>query len=103
MTVRSFFKKASQLGDPVFRYGMLLVLLGLLAADVHWDLNPSPASDPERYMNAAVVFMLLLNHLAFAFKWPFYVTISLRIVAVVSMLCVAVYLFCLLLAHRGWV
>jgi hypothetical protein len=99
MSIRSSLGNAPGAIDLVFRYAMLVALLGLLAADVYWDLCPSPANDPERYANSAVVFMLLLNHLSFAFKWPHHITVWLRVMACAWMVCVAVYLFCLLLGR----
>jgi hypothetical protein len=101
MTIRSFLEKASQLGLPVYRYGMLVLLLGLLAADIRWDLYPSSASDTLRYGNAAVVFLLLLQHLAFQFKWPRHVTVLVRVAFFVWMICVAVYISYLLWTRSG--
>jgi hypothetical protein len=67
MTIPSFFKDAPQSGHPAFRYGMLLAILGLLAADLYWRVNLSAMYGSGRYVNAVVILMLLLNHLAFQF------------------------------------
>ena len=65
----------------VYRYGMLVIILALLAKWVVWfeKLNATYAGD--RYSTGVVSLMLLFNHLAFAFEWSKQVAQVLRLVA----------------------
>lgn len=55
---------------PAYRVGMLALILGLLGWNL-WNYFHLPPSYPyDRYGNLIVVLMLLLNHLAFSFRWP---------------------------------
>ncbi|WP_040546914.1 hypothetical protein [Pedosphaera parvula] len=66
----------------VLRYGLLALILSLLAIDIRWRLRLSPGFAGERYSNGVAALMLLFNHLAFQFRWPTPVlTAALRILA----------------------
>jgi hypothetical protein len=68
--------------SPYYRYGMLMVILALLAQAV-WRLAGTPSTRRLDYVNLMVVGMLLVNHLAANFlslraqrrmnflQWPF--------------------------------
>ena len=62
----------------VYCYGMLVVLLPLLAFIVHWHMTLPPDYPYDRYSSLVVPVMLLMNHLAFAFTWKKRVTSILR-------------------------
>jgi len=64
---------------------MLFVGLALLLVQL-WLFLRFPDTSANRYSGLAVVVMLLLNHAAFAFRWPRRMTIILRITALVSMI-----------------
>jgi hypothetical protein len=57
-----YFKK-------VYRYGMLVVLLPLMAFNVHTLMNLPPDYPYDRYNSLVVTGMLLFNHVAFWFPW----------------------------------
>lgn len=65
--------------NPAYRYGMLAFCFMLLAWDVQWHLRLSPGYPYERYGNTVVGLMLLLNHLAYSFRWPVKITVALRV------------------------
>jgi hypothetical protein len=64
-----------------YRYGMLLVTVGLLLWHGWWLFTLPPAYPYDRYGGAVVGLMLLLNQLAFAFRWSRTTTIAFRISA----------------------
>ena len=82
---RDWFVKDSPQRGPFYRYGMLFVGLALLSVQV-WLFLRFPPTSANRYSGFVVVVMLLLNHVAFAFRWPRRMTIILRITALVSMI-----------------
>lgn len=53
----------------VYRYGMLLVLLPLIAFNVHWLMTLPPDYPYDRYNSLGISGLLLFNHVAFAFPW----------------------------------
>jgi hypothetical protein len=71
----------SKPAHPAYQYGMLLVILGLFAWNIHFRLGLPPGYGGEPYSGFVVVLMLLFNHLAYQFKWPRYVTATLRVLA----------------------
>ena len=77
---RDWLVKDSPQRGPFYRYGMLFVCLALLLFQV-WSFLRFPDTSANRYSGLAIVVMLLLNHVAFAFRWPRRMTIILRIMA----------------------
>lgn len=75
------FREPSKDFGPAYRWGMLAVVLLLLAWDIRRQLNLSPAYSGDRYGNLVVGLMLLLNHLAWCFRFPPTVTFALRVLA----------------------
>jgi len=78
--ITSFAAQAKQT-HPAFRFGFLAFVLLLLAYDIYWRASLSPTYPGPRYGNCIVGLMLLLNHLAFFFRWSPAVTAALRISA----------------------
>jgi hypothetical protein len=66
---------------PLYRYGMLFVCVALLLTQVWLVLHLPPSYPYDRYDGFIVPLMLLLNHLACAFRWSRPTTLILRIVA----------------------
>ena len=83
MSRQSVPDEGALISSAAYRYGMLAVILGLLAWDVHLYLSLPPGYHGDPYGNFVTVLMLLFNHLAFAFKWRRSVSIGLQIVACV--------------------
>ncbi len=66
------------LSNPVYRYGMLVVVLGLLAGWFRLYCTTSPASSSVPYVLLVVILSLLFSHLAYSFRWPPSITVVLR-------------------------
>jgi len=66
---------------PIFRFGMLALCIWLLAdaLQVRARLSATYPHDPNG--GTVVALMLLLNHLAFQFRWPRPVAVALRFLA----------------------
>lgn len=77
MDIRTVRARPPAGSGPVYRYGTLAFILGLLACRIHWHLTLPPAYSDDPYMVDLVVLMLLINHLTHAFKWPRRVNIAL--------------------------
>jgi hypothetical protein len=67
--------------NPVYRYGILVLILAVFAWEIKLRLTIPPAYRGNLYDNYAVVLMLLFMHLSFAFKWPKSVARALWILA----------------------
>ncbi|MBM4024425.1 MAG: hypothetical protein FJ280_03340 [Planctomycetes bacterium] len=69
MKARSLFTEPppSSLSYPAYRYGMLVVILLLLAGNLRLYLSLPPGYIGDPYMNSVVVLMLFFNHLAYSF------------------------------------
>jgi hypothetical protein len=93
----SLFEKAFYSKPPAYgvayRYGMLGVCLGLLGWWAVWLAQLSPAYPYDRYGNFVVGMALLLNHLAFSFRWSRRTTLLLRVAACLWIVLSFVYLF----------
>ena len=79
--VRRYFLDEPRLRSTAFRYGFLAFLLAgaVFAAIVVSQLSPSARG---RYFGVVIPPTLLVNHLAFQFRWPASVKVGLRIVAI---------------------
>lgn len=66
---------------PAYRWGMLAVILALLAVNIMWVLNSRVSSHGAGYSNFVVVLMLLLNHVSGSFRFPRALTLALRVLA----------------------
>jgi len=75
------FREPSKDFGPAYRWGMLVVVLLLLVWDTKWRLNLSHGYSGDRYANLVVSLLLLLNHLAWCFRFPPTVTFALRVLA----------------------
>ena len=81
MSLITSFTTQAKPTHPAFRFGFLAFVLCLLTFDIYW-LATLPSTYPgPRYGNGIVGLMLLLNHLAFFFRWSTAVTLTLRIAA----------------------
>ena len=78
---------------PLFKYVMLVFTLLLLAMDIHWRLTLPPDYRHDPYGNGVVTLMLLLNILAFQFRWPTFITVALRLLALSWLAFGAFYVF----------
>jgi hypothetical protein len=81
--LQKIFFQEPKLQRAGFRYGFLAFWFGLtiVAAVAAAHLSPSARG---RYFGFIVPPTLFLNHLAFQFRWPQSIMVSLRAVAVVS-------------------
>lgn len=81
MKIRNVLTTPPQHWNPLFAYGFLviLVLLSIWIAQLWWSAPPSYPYD--RYSNLVLMLMLVLNHLAFQFRWPPRVMAALRVLA----------------------
>ena len=75
-----------KLRNAGFRYGFLAAICALLISDV---LIPST----HYYGSLVVPVMLLFNHLAFQFRWPRGVMVTLRIIALGWLVGGSIYIF----------
>lgn len=89
------FREPSKDFGPAYRWGMLAAALLLLAWDMKWQLNRSPAFSGDRYGNLVMGLLLLLNHLAWSFRFPPTVTFALRVLASGWFLLACAYIFAL--------
>lgn len=78
---------AQQLG-PLERYGIPLAAVGMILMFLHpwWAYGLPPFYSGERRMGLIVPAMLLLSHLADAFKWPRLTAVIVRLIAWVGLL-----------------
>ena len=66
MDIRSIFKPPEPKADhPLFRYGMLVFILVLLAEKIKWHLSLTPGYTGDPYGGYVVILMLLLLLLMF--------------------------------------
>lgn len=89
------FREPSKDFGPAYRWGMLAAALLLLAWDMKWQLNRSPAFSGDRYGNLVTGLLLLLNHLAWSCRFPPTVTFALRVLASGWFLLACAYIFAL--------
>lgn len=68
-------------GWRAFRNGFLLVILSLMAFKFYWLLTLPPSYPYDRYGGLVVGTMLLLNCIAYGFRWSRHTTVILRILA----------------------
>jgi hypothetical protein len=78
---------------PVYRYGGLVVIVGLLGWSVALLAHIPPAYPYEHYANLIVGSMMLLNHLAFAFHWSRRITPWFRAAGLLGLISGCFYLF----------
>jgi hypothetical protein len=71
----------SEAAPPIYRYGMLIFILVLLAREIQLHLTLPPAYNSDPYEGFVGVLMLLFNHLAMAFRWPRGVAVALWVLA----------------------
>jgi hypothetical protein len=66
---------------PLYRYGMLVFVLGLFAWAMHSPSTRPPGYEADPHGRVFLVLMLLFTHLAYAFKWPKRVGTALSVLA----------------------
>jgi hypothetical protein len=93
--ITSFTTPAKPL-HPAWRFGFLALILSLLAFDIYWLATLPPAYPYPRYGTIVVGLMLLLNHLAFSFRWSPAVTATLRSAAISWIALVGFYMYSVL-------
>ncbi|HEY4416762.1 MAG TPA: hypothetical protein VGO57_13815 [Verrucomicrobiae bacterium] len=74
-----------------FRYSMLTIAFVLLMIGLQDDLLGH--SGNQKHLVVFIPFLLLINHLAFNFRWPRGLTIFLRASAMLWLLVVTIYIF----------
>jgi hypothetical protein len=101
MSLTTSFMREAKITHPAFRFGFLGFILLLLAYDIYWWATLPATYVGPRAGNLIVGFLLLLNHLAFFFRWPPAVTAALRITAFSWIAFAGFYLYCVLrVIHR---
>jgi hypothetical protein len=95
ISITRLFLEEPRLRSAAFRYGFLAFLLAgaVFAAIVVAQLSPSAHG---RYFGVMIPPTLLVNHLAFQFRWPVSVQVGLRIVAMIC--CGAMLAYTLMVA-----
>lgn len=78
-------EQAWQALRSIYRYGMLVFILGVFALAIVIYLHTSPEDHSDPYMGFILPLMLLFNHLASAFKWRRSVAVALEILSSVWM------------------
>ena len=82
---KTFLQEPSPHG-ATYRYGFLAVILALFAFVLY---HPTP-----HYWRALIIpVMILLNHLAFQFRWPSGLMIALRVIALAWVIGGCIYIF----------
>jgi len=81
-SLRSFLLAQGRLLHPAYRYGFLALLAVLLLFSVSWRLRLPPSYPYDRNGDLVVSLLLIINHLAFQFRWRPSVTIVLRLLAI---------------------
>lgn len=81
MKIRNILTSPPQPRSAPFAYGFLVFIVLLLMWNVQLWRSVPPSYPYDRYTNLVVVLMLLLNHLAFQFRWPRWGTVVFRLVA----------------------
>lgn len=81
MNIRSIFTEPSKQLHPAYSYGVLVVILWLLAENIRLYLALSPEWPYDRYGGFVVPLTLLFLHLSYQFRWPTFVTVILRVLA----------------------
>ena len=75
------FTGFAQPPHPAIRYGILVVLVGLLAWEIQSYRTLPPGYPYDPYSNIIVVIMLLFNHLAYMLEWHRHVAVVLRVLS----------------------
>jgi hypothetical protein len=81
MSIRSLSTGPLKADHPAYRYGMLALILVLLAQNIHLYLGLPPAYRGDPYGNGVVGLMLLFVHLAYWFRWPSAIAVALKFLA----------------------
>jgi hypothetical protein len=93
VNVRSIFTEPNQPSHPAYRYGALVFILSLLAWEICRKMQLPPRYSGDPYGTGVVLLMLLLNHLAYQFRWPTPVTIAFRVAALGWLVFGSFYIF----------
>ena len=75
------FLQESKPRSAAFRYGFLALIIALFVMAAPVVFFSPPSTSHGRYYGFMVPMMLLLNHLAFQFRWSRSMTICLRAAA----------------------
>jgi hypothetical protein len=94
MGIRSTHEEVSH---PVYRYAMLVFILIMFGLCIRWQVMLPPTYDGDRYVLYVLLFAMLLNHLACAFKWPRRINVALWVFTW-SWLIFTIF-YCLFLPH----
>jgi hypothetical protein len=100
MSIRAIFTAPPKEIHPLYKYGMLVSLLSLLAFYIHWRLNLPPDWPHESSWPGIFALTMLLFHLASFFRWPVPVVVALRVLACVAFVSMMFYAFYWLFLHE---
>jgi hypothetical protein len=93
MTLRSYLIDPPKQASAAYRYGLLLVWIALVAGGIYTQIKFRPAFPADRHGILIIAAMMLLNHLAFQFRYPPAATLTLRILAILGTLFGCYYIF----------
>jgi hypothetical protein len=79
--------------NNLIRYGFLAIIVALFAASILLLITLPASYHSDRYSSLIIGLMLLLNHLAFQFRWPKAMTIVIRVIATLWVLFGFFYMF----------
>jgi hypothetical protein len=75
-------EQAWQALRSIYRYGMLVFILGVFALAIVIYLHTSPEDHSDPHMGFILSLMLLFNHLTGHFKWRRSVAVALEVLSV---------------------
>ncbi|MCP4609048.1 MAG: hypothetical protein GY845_10095 [Planctomycetes bacterium] len=78
---------------PFYRYGMLVLILGLLVKQIKWHLSRPPHYENDPYRIYVLVLMILFYHLSSSFKWPKGVARAICVLSYIWFIFVLFYFF----------
>jgi hypothetical protein len=81
MSLRTIFTEPSPPYNPGWRFGMLAVCFAILGIEIYVRSQRSPSSSGDPNTGMVLPLMLLLNHLAYCFRWSTPVAVAFRIAA----------------------
>ena len=81
VSLKKWLLAEPQIRGAGFRYGLFALIFAVFFLQFLAWPQMSATHRPDRYFGLIVPLMLLLNHLAYQFRWSQPVTIVLRVVA----------------------
>jgi hypothetical protein len=91
--IKKAFIEPPRTGNNLWKYGFLIMVIALLAECIYHLATMPPSYPYDKYGNIIIACMLLLNILAFQFRWPKNIMIAVRVIAWLWMLFGGLYIF----------